>query len=71
VTGSTADGLNQPGPCALSCSNDDEIYGFHPSGANSVFADGSVHFLKAGMDIRVLARLVTRAGGEVVSDNHY
>jgi hypothetical protein len=27
-----------------------------------VFADGSVHFLKAGMDIRILARLVTRAG---------
>ena len=37
-----------------------------PGGANAVFADGSVHFLKAGIDIRVFARLVTRAGGEVV-----
>jgi len=27
-----------------------------------------VHFLKAGMTIRVLAALVTRAGGEVVAD---
>jgi prepilin-type processing-associated H-X9-DG protein len=71
VTGATADGLNQSGPCALNCSNDDEIYSFHPSGANSVFADGSVHFLKAGMDIRVLARLVTRAGGEVVSGSDF
>src|SRR5262245_8179018 len=30
-------------------------------------ADGSVHFLKESIDIQVLARLVTRAGGEVVS----
>src|SRR5262249_33574379 len=43
------------------------VYAFHPGGANAVFADGSVRFLKAGMSIRVLAALVTRAGGEVVS----
>ena len=48
------------------CCNDDEIYSFHPGGANTAFADGSVRFLKTGLDIRVLARLVTRAGGEVV-----
>jgi prepilin-type N-terminal cleavage/methylation domain-containing protein/prepilin-type processing-associated H-X9-DG protein len=71
VMGATPDGLARPGPCALNCSNDDEIYSFHPGGANVVFADGSVHFLKAGMDIRLLARLVTRAGGEVVSGNDY
>jgi len=35
-------------------------------GANAVFADGSVHFLKAGMDVRIMARLITRAGGEVL-----
>jgi prepilin-type processing-associated H-X9-DG protein len=35
-------------------------------GCNFLFADGSVHFLRAGMDIRVLATLATRAGGEVV-----
>jgi len=33
-----------------------------------VFADGSVHFLPASMNIRVLARLITRAGREVVGD---
>ena len=48
-----------------------KVYSFHPGGANAVFADGSVHFLKASMDIRIFARLVTRAGGEVVSTGDY
>jgi prepilin-type N-terminal cleavage/methylation domain-containing protein/prepilin-type processing-associated H-X9-DG protein len=69
--GATPDGATQPGPCAINCTNDREVYSFHPGGANAVFADGSVHFLTAGMDIRVLARLVTRAGGEVVSDGDF
>jgi hypothetical protein len=33
--------------------------------------DGHVGFLKVGMDIRIMARLITRAGGEVVSDGDY
>jgi prepilin-type N-terminal cleavage/methylation domain-containing protein/prepilin-type processing-associated H-X9-DG protein len=60
-----------PGPCALNCTNQWEVYSFHPGGANAVFADGSLHFLKADMSIRVLASLATRAGGEVVSDGDY
>jgi prepilin-type N-terminal cleavage/methylation domain-containing protein/prepilin-type processing-associated H-X9-DG protein len=71
LQGSTSDGRVQPGPCALNCTNDGEVYAFHSGGANAVFADGSVHFLKAGMDIRILARLITRAGGEVVSDGDF
>ena len=66
VRGSNPDGTS-PGPCAINCTNNREVYSFHPSGANVVFADGSVHFLQAGMDIQVLANLVTRSGGEVVS----
>ena len=69
--GSTPDGATKPGPCAINCTNDREVYSFHPGGANAVFADGSVHFLKAGIDIRIFARLVTRAGGEVVSASDY
>jgi prepilin-type N-terminal cleavage/methylation domain-containing protein/prepilin-type processing-associated H-X9-DG protein len=69
--GSQSDGSVGPGPCAINCMNDRQIYSFHSGGANFVFADGSVHFLKASIDIRILARLITRAGGEVVSGNDY
>jgi len=65
--GSSPDGETQPGPCAINCTNDHEVYSFHPGGANAVFADGSLHFLNAGIDIRIFAGLVTRAGGEVVA----
>jgi prepilin-type N-terminal cleavage/methylation domain-containing protein/prepilin-type processing-associated H-X9-DG protein len=58
-------------PCAMNCTNDREVYSFHPGGANAVFADGSVHFLNADINIRILAALVTRAGGEIVSDADY
>jgi prepilin-type N-terminal cleavage/methylation domain-containing protein len=68
LQGSAPDGTMRPGPCAINCTNQREVYSFHAGGAHAVFADGSVHFLKAGISIRVLARLVTRAGGEVVSD---
>ena len=67
LQGSTTDGTMRPGPCAINCTNEREVYSFHPGGANAVFADGHVHFLKATIDIRVFARLATRAGGEVVS----
>jgi prepilin-type processing-associated H-X9-DG protein len=54
-------------PCALNCTNDGEVYGFHTGGANVLFADGSVQFLNQRVALRTLARLVTRAGGEVVA----
>jgi prepilin-type processing-associated H-X9-DG protein len=56
----------RPGTCAINCTNYKEVYSFHAGGANAVFADGSVHFLKADLGIRLLAQLVTRAGGDVV-----
>jgi prepilin-type processing-associated H-X9-DG protein len=63
--------VTRTGPCAVNCTNESEVYSFHPGGANAVFADGSVRFLRAGMSIRILARLATRAGGEVVSDGDF
>ena len=45
-----------------------ESIGAHSGGANAVFADGSVHFLRANSDICVFARLATRAGGEAQAD---
>ena len=71
LKGSNWDGTGDWGPCAINCTNNLEAYSFHKGGANAVVADGSVHFLKVGMSIRVLAALVTRAGGEVVPDADY
>jgi prepilin-type processing-associated H-X9-DG protein len=65
--GAAPDGTSVFGQCAINCTNDREVYSFHPAGANAAFADGSVRFLNASLSIRVFARLVTRAGGDVAS----
>jgi hypothetical protein len=52
----------------VNCTNDREVYSFHTAGATIVLGDGSVRFLRDDTDIRVFARLVTRAGGEVPGD---
>jgi prepilin-type processing-associated H-X9-DG protein len=54
-------------PCAINCTNAREVYSFHTSGANAAFADGSVHFLKSSLDLRMLRALVTIKGGELVN----
>lgn len=60
-------------PGNLSINNSNEwghcFYSFHPSGANFTLADGSVRFLSDDIDLRTLADLVTRAGGEITKDN--
>jgi prepilin-type N-terminal cleavage/methylation domain-containing protein/prepilin-type processing-associated H-X9-DG protein len=66
--GSSADGTVFPGTCGINCSNDFGFYSFHPTGANFAFADGSIRFLSNATNIRVLATLVTRAGGDNTSD---
>ncbi len=71
LQGATYDGLILPGPCGLNCTNDREIYAFHPRGANVLFADGSVQTLSTGTSIRVLARLLTRSGKEVVTGDEF
>ncbi|NMC21737.1 MAG: DUF1559 domain-containing protein [Thermogutta sp.] len=47
---------------------ENDIRSEHPGGANALFTDGSVHFLKETMDLKVLAALCTRAGGEIVAE---
>jgi prepilin-type N-terminal cleavage/methylation domain-containing protein/prepilin-type processing-associated H-X9-DG protein len=44
------------------------LHSFHPGGANVLMGDGSVRFLTNSTDPFVVAALVTRAGGETVSD---
>ena len=46
-------------------------FGFHGSGINILFADGSVRFVDEGVDVKVFYNLVTRAGAEAVSNTNY
>jgi prepilin-type N-terminal cleavage/methylation domain-containing protein/prepilin-type processing-associated H-X9-DG protein len=87
LSGSSNDGVTIPGPCAINCTNGQpmttqpdpyygtdgtgQIYGFHTGGVNALFADGSVHFLSQSISIRSLAKLVTRASGEVLDPIDY
>jgi prepilin-type N-terminal cleavage/methylation domain-containing protein len=57
---------SSPGPCAINCTNNNEIYSFHIGGANVLCADGSVHLLRAGTALQTVANLITRAGNEVL-----
>jgi prepilin-type N-terminal cleavage/methylation domain-containing protein/prepilin-type processing-associated H-X9-DG protein len=56
-----------PWSCALMCSNDSEIFAFHPGGTNVAMGDGSVRFLRAGLSMTQIAALLSKAGGEVQS----
>jgi prepilin-type N-terminal cleavage/methylation domain-containing protein len=62
---------SQPGACGVNCYNVNEVYGFHPAGAMSVFADGHTQLLRAGLHVNILVPLLTRAGGETVDSNSY
>jgi prepilin-type N-terminal cleavage/methylation domain-containing protein/prepilin-type processing-associated H-X9-DG protein len=64
--GITADGTG--GPCTINCNNSQGVYAFHSGGANAVFCDGSVRFLRQGLDPNILFGTVTCNGGEVLGD---
>jgi hypothetical protein len=59
------------GSCAVNCSNVEGVYAFHAGGAQAVLGDGSVRFLSQDVSTRLIARLVTRAGGETVDWSEY
>ena len=71
LNGATADGIRGQGTCLINCTSNNEIYSFHPGGANMLFADGSVHFLKESIDPRLVVALISRAGGEIISADQY
>ena len=64
--GFTYDGLSAPGPCPMNCTNNDELFSFHPVGVNVVLGDGAVRFLSETIAIDVLAALVTGNGKEIL-----
>ena len=82
LRGSSPDGTTFPGPSAINVTNGEvlgtyphpfynvdgtgQIYGFHSGGVNALFGDGSVRFIRQNINIRTLAALVTRNGGETL-----
>jgi prepilin-type N-terminal cleavage/methylation domain-containing protein/prepilin-type processing-associated H-X9-DG protein len=72
VFGFSSDGSTLGGGCCVvNCTNDSggnggQIYSFHPGGANVVFADGHVTFIKESIAPVVLASIITRAAGDIV-----
>jgi prepilin-type N-terminal cleavage/methylation domain-containing protein len=64
--GFNAAGTANPGPCHTNCTNNNEVYSFHTGGANHVFGDGSVRFIRSSMDIRQFVKLLTFAGQDIV-----
>ena len=64
--------------CALSTSNNNATDGQyqnansnHPGGANFLFADGSVHWIKSTINLRTYWMLGTKADGDVLSADSY
>lgn len=53
----------------INCENANEMYSFHPSGCNIVYADGSVHFHVHNMNPETFVSLFTYNCGEVISDD--
>ncbi len=69
TTGSDLSAMTHPGPCMVNCNNMYSVYAFHTGGANVSLADGSVRFLRASVSAGTVAALVTRVGGEVVTED--
>ena len=49
----------------------DEIFSYHSGGANCLFGDGSVKFIKESVSLVVLRGLITINGGEITSADQY
>jgi prepilin-type processing-associated H-X9-DG protein len=56
-----------PWTCANGCTNDSEIFAFHPGGSNVLFGDVSVRFVRNGLTMNQMQALLSRAGGENIS----
>ncbi|MHC5541512.1 H-X9-DG-CTERM domain-containing protein, partial [Singulisphaera rosea] len=47
----------------------DEMYSLHPGGANALFCDGSVRFIKESLRLSIWPALSSRGAGEIVSSD--
>lgn len=53
------------------CGPNNEIFSWHPGGANFCMTDGSVRFVKESVAPAIVKALITRSGGEVISADSY
>ena len=67
----TAGWSTSPTTAGNNAGANDEIFSYHPGGANCLFGDGSVKFLKDSTSVVILRNLVTLNGGEVISADQY
>ena len=67
--GFNAAGTSNPGPCHMNCTNDNEVYSFHPSGAMVLIGDGSIRFLSSNAQFKIVAAMITKQGGENVGND--
>jgi prepilin-type N-terminal cleavage/methylation domain-containing protein len=57
--------FDQTGP--INVMQDNEMWSDHPGGVQAAFCDGAAHFLSELLDVKVVAALCTRDGGEIVN----
>jgi len=62
-------GTQGNGPTAVNGSSDNELYGFHTAGCHVAMGDGSVRILKSTVTLAMLASLVSRSGGEILTQD--
>ncbi len=56
------------GQCSMNCTNDSEMYGFHPGGVMNLRADGSVGFLPETTAGSVIVAFLTRDRGDITEE---
>ena len=69
VLAHTGEGHGPNAPSGLA--HGDQFWSRHPGGANFLFADGSVRFIKELVGFTIYQSLATRTGGEVLSADQY
>jgi prepilin-type processing-associated H-X9-DG protein len=75
LDGASSDGVQEG--CGLTCSfainkkNDNEPFSFHSGGANFLFADGHVQFIRESIPLATMAALCTRGAGETINAGDY
>ena len=69
VSGATPAERVQPGCAIVNIFNLDNPYSFHPQGVSYVRGDGSVAFMSQDIDPAVYIAMVSRDGGESLSND--